>query len=127
MHVNRYIDWCRRNVPDLLIAGLTLGLLVILLTALPAGRYLAGWLATHGQWTALRMIGLEPDREEIDAEWQRKRTYNYSVFYGWARRRGARFVRIDCFCSAPRPAVIGPKRKRILATDDTDSIRVISG
>ena len=35
MHVNRYIDWCRRNVPDLLIAGLTLGtILELALTCL---------------------------------------------------------------------------------------------
>ncbi|HZW32190.1 MAG TPA: SGNH/GDSL hydrolase family protein, partial [Isosphaeraceae bacterium] len=73
-----FVDRARRldRFFKLAIAGLTLGLLVVLLAALPAGRYLAGWLATHGRWTAYRMIGLEPERDEIDAEWQRKRDYD---------------------------------------------------
>jgi hypothetical protein len=73
-----FVDRARRldRVFKLAIAGWTLGLLVVLLAALPSGRYLAGWLATHTRWTACRMIGLEPDRDEIDGEWQRKRTYD---------------------------------------------------
>src|SRR5205814_5230861 len=60
----------------IVIAGLTLGLVAGLLAALPTGRYLAGWLNTHGRWAALRMVGLEPDRDAIDAEWRRKRIYD---------------------------------------------------
>ena len=102
-----FVDRARRldRVFKLAIGGLTLGLLAILLTALPAGRYLAGWLATHTRWTALRMIGLEPDREEIDAEWQRKRAYDVAsaraqlsgtfAAYDVPRQRLLRFAGMD--------------------------------
>jgi len=58
------------------IAGITVGTSAFLLAALPAGRYLAGWLGTRARWVALRTVGLEPDREEIDAQWTRKREFD---------------------------------------------------
>lgn len=60
----------------IVIAVLTLGTVVILLSALPTGRYAANWVAAHGRWLALRAVGREPDREEINADWQRKRDYD---------------------------------------------------
>src|SRR5262249_51786361 len=58
------------------IAGMTFGFIAILLTALPTGRYLADWLNTQTRWLVERAFGLEPERAEIDAYWQRKRTYD---------------------------------------------------
>jgi hypothetical protein len=60
------------------IVGATIVLLATLLTALSPGRYLTSWLAARARWTALRTIGLEPDRREIDEDWQRKRVFDIS-------------------------------------------------
>ena len=46
------------------MAVLTLGTVVVLLSALPTGRYLANWLPTRGRWSALHAVGLEPDRRK---------------------------------------------------------------
>jgi len=58
-----------------IVAG-TIALVAILLSALAPGRYLANWAAARGRWLALRSIGLEPDRSEIDDDWQRKRLFD---------------------------------------------------
>jgi hypothetical protein len=58
------------------IAVATAGLIAIVLTALPSGRYLASWLTTRGWWLALSAVGLTPDRSEIDADWRRKRLFD---------------------------------------------------
>ncbi len=59
-----------------MIAVVTIGLIVILLAALPAGRYATSWLATRGRWMALRAMGFTPARAEIDADWRRKRLFD---------------------------------------------------
>jgi len=58
------------------IAVATAGLIAIVLTAMPSGRYLASWLTTRGWWLALSAVGLTPDRGEIDADWRRKRLFD---------------------------------------------------
>jgi hypothetical protein len=58
------------------IAVLTIGSMALLLAALPSGRYLAGWLAARGRGTAMRLVGLKPDRDEIDADWRRRRIFD---------------------------------------------------
>jgi hypothetical protein len=58
------------------IAGGTLLAVALLLASSPSGRYLAGWLQTRAWWAVLRMVGLPPSREEIDADWRRRRLYD---------------------------------------------------
>jgi hypothetical protein len=58
------------------IAVLTIGSLVLLLAAVPSGRYLAGWLAARGRGTAMRLVGMKPGRDEIDADWKRRRLFD---------------------------------------------------
>jgi hypothetical protein len=69
------------------IAAGTVGLAAFLLAALPSGRYLAGWMASRGRWAAMRSVGLEPDRDEIDADWRRRRLFD--VQSAQARHRHA--------------------------------------
>ncbi len=76
----------------IVIAVLTLGTVVILLSALPTGRYAANWVAARGRWLALRAVGREPDREEINADWQRKRDYDMA---GARSKLGATFAEYD--------------------------------
>ncbi len=59
-----------------IIAGLTLILVGAVVAAMPAGRNLSRWLATRAWWLAVRAVGLEPSRTEIDADWNRKREYD---------------------------------------------------
>jgi hypothetical protein len=56
-----------------LIALGTIGLLALLLAALPVGRLATHWLVTRARWLAMSTIGAVPDRSEIDAEWNEKR------------------------------------------------------
>jgi hypothetical protein len=58
------------------IAAGTVALLAILLVALAQGRYLTSWVAARARWAALRSMGLEPDRKEIDDDWRRKRLFD---------------------------------------------------
>jgi hypothetical protein len=64
------------RVFKLTIAIATVGLVAIVLTVLPSGRYLASWLMTRGRWLAKSAVGLTPDRGEIDEDWQRKRLFD---------------------------------------------------
>jgi hypothetical protein len=64
-----------------IVAG-TITVLAILLSALAPGRYLASWAAARGRWLALRSIGLEPDRSEIDDDWRRKRLFDIAQSKG---------------------------------------------
>ncbi len=61
------------------IAAGTIALVAILLAAPAPGRYLASWAAVHARWLALRSIGLEPDRSEIDDDWRRKRLFDIAA------------------------------------------------
>lgn len=38
-----------------------------------SGRFAVGWLARRAKWAAVAPLGLEPSREEIDADWRSKR------------------------------------------------------
>jgi hypothetical protein len=58
------------------IAVLTIGGVAVLLAVVPSGRYLAGWLAARGRWAAMRVVGMQPGRGEIDADWQRRRLFD---------------------------------------------------
>jgi hypothetical protein len=87
------------------IAVITIGSVTLLLTAVPSGRYLAGWLASRGRWTALHLVGLEPEREEIDADWRRRRLFDMESAqskhrktfgeYNEAQQRLLRFAGMD--------------------------------
>ncbi len=68
------------------IAVVTLGLVAILLAALPSGRYLAGWASARARWAAMRSVGLEPDRAEIDADWKRRRLFDVQSAHARFRR-----------------------------------------
>jgi len=87
-----------------IVAG-TVAVVAILLSALAPGRYLASWLGARARWLALRSVGLEPDRREIDADWQRKRNFDISqskatltssfAEYNEAQERLLRFAGLD--------------------------------
>jgi hypothetical protein len=87
------------------LAVLTVGAVVVLLAALPTGRYLASWLAARGRWLALHSVGLKPDRAEIDADWRRKRIFDMAgaraklggtfAEYNADRQRLLRFAGMD--------------------------------
>src|SRR5271157_4217966 len=49
---------------------------VVTLASSSSGRYLAGWLTTRTRWTVLQGIGIPPGRDEIDADWRRKRLHD---------------------------------------------------
>jgi len=66
----------RERVFKIAIAIVTIGLITVLLTALPAGRYATTWLITRVRWLTLRAAGIPPDRAEIDADLRRKRLYD---------------------------------------------------
>jgi hypothetical protein len=69
----------------LAILASTALLVFLVLAGSPTGRYLAGWVATRARWAALRPLGLSPAREEIDADWTRKRLYDIEQTRGKLR------------------------------------------
>jgi hypothetical protein len=73
-----FMDRARRRdrVFKLSIAVFTLVLTALLLAASPSGRYLFFWLAARGKWVGLRAVGLEPGRDDIDADWRRRRLFD---------------------------------------------------
>jgi hypothetical protein len=58
------------------IATLTILGITVLLAAIPSGRYLAGWLAARARRTAMVLVGQQPGRDEIDADWLRRRRFD---------------------------------------------------
>jgi hypothetical protein len=58
------------------IAGLTILSVALLLAAVPSGRYLAGWMAARARRTAMSLAGREPARDELDADWRRRRLFD---------------------------------------------------
>ncbi len=58
------------------IVAVTIATVVFLLAAVAPGRYLVSWASARVRWMALRSIGLEPDRGEIDDDWRRKRLFD---------------------------------------------------
>jgi hypothetical protein len=81
-----------QRIFKLAMAALTFGTVVSLLSALPAGRYLAEWVATRGRWLAMNAVGLQPDRAEIDADWRRRREFDMA---GARAKHGATFAEYD--------------------------------
>lgn len=87
------------------IAASTLVLVIALLSAIPAGRNLAGWAAARSHWFVSRCLGVDPDRATIDADWQRQREYgittsrasfaNGFVQFNATQRRLLRFAGMD--------------------------------
>jgi hypothetical protein len=87
------------------IAGLTILSLALLLAAVPSGRYLAGWLAARARRTAMHLVGQEPRRDEIDADWLRRRHFDVESAsdkhrktfdeYSEAQQRLLRFAGMD--------------------------------
>src|SRR5262245_60077576 len=73
-----FVERAERFVRNLkmVIAGLTILSVVVLLAALPSGRYLAGWLAGRARRAAMYLAGRELSREEIDADWRRRRQFD---------------------------------------------------
>ncbi len=87
------------------IGIITIGSIILIMAAVPSGRYLAGWLESRGRWAALHLVGLEPAREEIDADWQRRRLFDMDSAqsrhrkafgeYDEAQRRLLRYAGMD--------------------------------
>jgi hypothetical protein len=87
------------------IAVMTVALVGVLLVALPSGRYLAGWLAARGRSAAWQLAGQEIPREEIDADWRRRRLFDMQSAqakyrqtfgeYSEAQRRLLQFAGMD--------------------------------
>ena len=51
-------------------------MILVVFIASPTARYAATWLLIHIRWTLLEAIGKPPDRQEIDAQWQRRRLHD---------------------------------------------------
>jgi hypothetical protein len=64
-----------RRFKAVIVLG-TLLSVALLLGSSASGRYLARRLETRARWALLGLVGLPPDREEIEADWQRKRLYD---------------------------------------------------
>jgi hypothetical protein len=58
------------------IVGVTIVGVAAMLAAVPSGRYLAGWLAGRARRAAIYLSGHEPGRDEIEADWQRRRQFD---------------------------------------------------
>jgi hypothetical protein len=73
-----FVDRARRRDRGfkLSIALFTLVLTAIVLSASVSGRYLTSWAITRGKWLAIRAVGLRPGRDQIDADWRRKRLFD---------------------------------------------------
>jgi nicotinic acid mononucleotide adenylyltransferase len=63
----------RDRVFKVAILLLTLAAVFGVFAGTPRGRYAAQSIATQARWAAQSLVGLEPSREEVDAEWRRKR------------------------------------------------------
>ena len=61
------------------------------LAASSSGRNLAIWLATRSRWAVLQAIGLPPDREEVNADWQRRRLHDIEQTRGKLRSTYAEY------------------------------------
>jgi hypothetical protein len=76
--VFRFVERAKQvdRIFKIVIAVVTIASMALLLAALPSGRYLAGWVTSRARWTVLHSFGLEPEREEINADWQRRRVFD---------------------------------------------------
>ncbi|QEH33941.1 hypothetical protein OJF2_24730 [Aquisphaera giovannonii] len=68
------------------ILALTAVIAALLLGGSPHGRNAVAWLAAHGRWAALRAVGTQPSRSEVDAEWARKRQHDVDQAMAKLRR-----------------------------------------
>jgi hypothetical protein len=59
-----------------LILAFTTSLVILLIVSTATGRHLARWLETRSRWAVLRTVGLEPERKDVENDWQRKRLYD---------------------------------------------------
>src|SRR5271166_4732765 len=64
---------------------------IVTLTSSSSGRYLAGWLATRSRWAVLHGIGIPPGRDEIDADWRRRRLHDIEQTRGKLRSTYAEY------------------------------------
>lgn len=67
------------------IALVTAAVILLIFLISPTARYAAVWLGTHARWTALQAIGVPPSREEIDAQWRRRRRHDMEQTRGKLR------------------------------------------
>jgi hypothetical protein len=69
-------------------AGIVLGtvtLVSLIFAASSSGRNLASWLVTRTRWAVQESVGLAPNREEIDADWRRRRLFDVEQTRGKLR------------------------------------------
>src|SRR5271157_3621933 len=64
---------------------------VVTLASSSSGRYLVGWLATRSRWAVLQGIGIPPGRDEIDADWRRRRLHDIEQTRGKLRSTYAEY------------------------------------
>jgi hypothetical protein len=64
---------------------------VVVLASSSSGRNLAGWLATRSRWAVLQAIGIPPGRDEIDADWRRRRLHDIEQTRGKLRTTYAEY------------------------------------
>ncbi len=75
-------------------AAILLGTMLVIFATLAAsssGRNLAVWSATRSRWVVLQAIGLPLGREEIDADWQRRRLHDIEQTRGKLRSTYAEY------------------------------------
>jgi hypothetical protein len=69
----------------LAILAATILLVAMVLATSSNGRYLASWTATRARWTVLGALGMPPSREEINADWKRRRLHDIEQTRGKLR------------------------------------------
>ncbi|HMF36457.1 MAG TPA: hypothetical protein VKF17_07440, partial [Isosphaeraceae bacterium] len=64
---------------------------VVTLASSSSGRNLVGWLATRSRWAVLQGFGIPPGRDEIDADWRRRRLHDIEQTRGKLRSTYAEY------------------------------------
>ena len=64
---------------------------LIAVSSTASGRHAAGWLATRTRWSLLQVVGITPHREEINADWKRRRLHDIEQTRGKLRSTYAEY------------------------------------
>src|SRR5262249_43963037 len=78
----------RFKLAILLVTGL---MLFTAVATTASGRHSSAWLLTRSRWSMLQLLGIPPKREEIDADWERRRKYDIEQTRGKLRSTYAEY------------------------------------
>jgi hypothetical protein len=69
----------------------TAATLITVIGSTASGRHAAAWLITRSRWSLLQLVGISPSRDEIDADWKRRRMFDISQTRGKLRSTYAEY------------------------------------